>query len=272
MTTRRDFLALLSGAVLAGQRERRVAVAIGMITSRNTPFPEAEAGVRFGLREMERSASLVDGRLAVEPFVLEERASWRIRPGPAAFVSALDGPGTVALADAELNGPCFNITARDDALRGPDCAAGLFHIEASESMYRDAARLGGRPAVLWDPGLTRYGAGQLNDRFRAATGTAMGASEWAGWLAIKIIWEASVRVAQGEGMTGWLTSESAGFDGHKGERLSFRSWDGQLRQPLFVPARAGTHPTEPVPDAAQEAGLDAIGVPRRSTLCHRGRP
>jgi ABC transporter substrate binding protein (PQQ-dependent alcohol dehydrogenase system) len=57
-------------------------------------------------------------------------------------------------------------------------------------------------------------------------------------------------------------------DGYKGPALSYRSWDGQLRQPVLLahgdgviataPADGVLHPTEV---------LDTLGVDQRETTC-----
>ena len=61
-------------------------------------------------------------------------------------------------------------------------------------------------------------------------------SAWAGWVALKLLWEGSARAQSTDPTTvaRHLLSERAEFDGHKGVPLSFRPWDRQLRQPLYV--------------------------------------
>jgi len=66
-----------------------------------------------------------------------------------------------------------------------------------------------------------------------------------------------------------LRSGTVFVDGFKGPRLSFRPWDGQLRQPLFIshvdgvvgmaPLDGVLHPTEL---------LDTLGVDEKESKCH----
>jgi ABC transporter substrate binding protein (PQQ-dependent alcohol dehydrogenase system) len=65
-----------------------------------------------------------------------------------------------------------------------------------------------------------------------------------------------------------LRSGEVAVDGFKGPRLSFRPWDGQLRQPLFLghsdgvvglaPLDGVLHPTEV---------LDTLGMDEKESAC-----
>jgi len=90
--------------------------------------------------------------------------------------------------------------------------------------------------TLWHHTLSRYGATQLNERFRTRFGLPMDALGWAGWFAVKVAWEAVNRASttRGSELVRFLESERAAFDGHKGRPLSFRPWDHQLRQPVHL--------------------------------------
>lgn len=114
---------------------------------------------------------------------------------------------------------------------------------------------------------------QLNDRFRHARGRAMDAHAWAGWMAVKVAAETFFRALSGDAaaVRAQLARADARFDGHKGMPLSFRPWDRQLRQPLYVrrhaevvrvPARGATGPA-----AAQ---LDAMGATAAASTCRAG--
>jgi ABC-type branched-subunit amino acid transport system substrate-binding protein len=140
-----------------------------------------------------------------------------------------------------------NAGCPDDSLRGEHCDRTTFHVAASEAMLSDALALWRRdapPSVadapgsvsLWHPELERFGAGQLNDRFRSRFGEGMQPAGWASWMAVKVLWEAAARARTSEAdvLARFLASGRARFDGHKGMPLSFRTWDHQLRQPLYV--------------------------------------
>jgi hypothetical protein len=90
-------------------------------------------------------------------------------------------------------------------------------------------------------------------------------------MAVKVLWESSLRARSGTAgkLTDYLNRDTTQFDGHKGMPLSFRSWDRQLRQPLYVigassviEVPANAEPGEPVRDF-----LDRLGTPAADSSC-----
>ena len=77
--------------------------------------------------------------------------------------------------------------------------------------------------ALWHASLDRFGAEQLNDRFRAA-GFEIDDPLWLGWFAVKLLWEAGVRDRSARAMS---------FDGHRGVPLHFND-AGVLVQPAYT--------------------------------------
>lgn len=76
--------------------------------------------------------------------------------------------------------------------------------------------------VAWHPRLTRFGAGELNERFLRETKHAMDEQAWLGWVAVKIVAESMFRNRD---------IAKIRIDGHKGVPLYFQN--GQLVQPLY---------------------------------------
>jgi ABC-type branched-subunit amino acid transport system substrate-binding protein len=157
-----------------------------------------------------------------------------------------EGEALALAAAAEGTGAVFlNVGSSADSLRKNECSPRMFHIAASDSMT-EAARAAamqqltaastGIAIQLWDASLERYGASQLNDRYRARFGRAMTSPAWAGWFAMKIAWETSLKARSADPavLAGELAKRSTQFDGHKGAPLSFRTSDHQLRQPLYA--------------------------------------
>jgi hypothetical protein len=251
--------ALLTGAGFARPVDRRVRVALW------EPSHGLGNGARLGAEEAARTGALLGWE--VELLVVRELAemaelarSTRV----SALLGGFDPDGCRMLNGlASGEGRLFlNLACTLDALRGAECGPFTFHVEASETMYASAAREAGGDAVLWHPTLERYGAEQLNQRFRTRFDATMGARDWAGWMAVKILWEATLRVADAapEALRRYLRREDTRFDGHKGWPLSFRREDHQLRQPLYV-AGADSRLTE-VParegDASSRDQLDRL--------------
>jgi hypothetical protein len=98
-------------------------------------------------------------------------------------------------------------------------------------------------ATLWHDSLTRHGAAQLNERFARRFGAPMTARDWAGWMAVKIVWEVVARHGTTAGALATALAHGARFDGHKGRPLVFGA-DRRLGQPLYVVGRR--------PDGASE--------------------
>ena len=142
----------------------------------------------------------------------------------------------------------FNVSCTADFLRAQDCRPGnMYHIAASDAMIAgvrasDTHRQFNAAVELWHASLERYGAAQLNDRFAARFSRPMTSLAWAGWMAVKVAWETSLRAQSVEPakLLAVLRKEETRFDGHKGAPLSFRKWDNQLRQPVYAVVPDGT--------------------------------
>ncbi|MCI5038684.1 MAG: hypothetical protein MRY81_03280 [Donghicola eburneus] len=103
-----------------------------------------------------------------------------------------------------------------------------------------------------------------------AEGRAMRPIDYATWLAIRSVGEAVTRsqsVQVGDVRT-YLLSDEFNLAGFKGRGLSFRSWNGQMRQPIPL-----THPEAIVALAPLEgflhqfSELDTLGLDRGETQC-----
>jgi hypothetical protein len=98
-----------------------------------------------------------------------------------------------------------------------------------------------------------------------------------GWFGVKVLWESTLRSrsVQPVMLLRYLQGDAAQFDGHKGRPLSFRRWDHQLRQPLYVaaPGSPADAPPVEVPRAApgsEETSrdlLDRLGTPQSRSSC-----
>ncbi|WP_083392596.1 ABC transporter substrate-binding protein [Rhodobacter xanthinilyticus] len=128
----------------------------------------------------------------------------------------------------------------------------------------------GAKPVGWAGVVEQNGAAQLQNRFREATGREMRAEDYAAWAAVAALGEAVTRAGTTEpaGLRAWLLSDAARIGGFLGRPLSFRPWDGQMRQPIpIVTERAvvALAPFEGFLHATNE--LDTLGPDRPETLC-----
>ena len=94
----------------------------------------------------------------------------------------------------------------------------------------------GLVAQAWHPQWQRYGGAQLNRRFAKLAQRPMQGQDWSAWMAGKAV--AAVLADSPEDSVAQQLRRLRGgavfLDGFKGQRLSFRPWDGQLRQPVLL--------------------------------------
>jgi ABC transporter substrate binding protein (PQQ-dependent alcohol dehydrogenase system) len=126
----------------------------------------------------------------------------------------------------------------------------------------------GLTAQAWSPWYERNGAPQLNRRFAKRAGRAMGSYDWAAWVAARAVVEAAAGGATVAQQLKALKQGEVALDGYKGQRLTFRGWDGQLRQPLLLAHGNGLVETAPVEGFLHpRSALDTLGHDQPETGC-----
>lgn len=88
----------------------------------------------------------------------------------------------------------------------------------------------------WDRTVEQWGAAQLQGRFAEDANRDMHPQDYAAWAAVRSIGEAANRTnsADVETLKSYLLSENFELGGFKGRPLSYRGWNGQLRQPMPI--------------------------------------
>ncbi len=134
----------------------------------------------------------------------------------------------------------------------------------------------------WYHGLERFSARELNRRFFRRFEKPAEGFAWTNWAAVKLVIEGVLRSASTEATALIHYLEGAPpFDGHKGRALTFREWNHQLRQPLYVlKAREdkpdnrwdvlqliGEMPPPAGPGTSAVEGLDSLGEPKAESSC-----
>ena len=140
------------------------------------------------------------------------------------------------------------------------------------ALPRPVVGSGGLVPLAWHPSWERYGAPQLSHRFQKLTNKQMASQDWAAWMAVKsfataLDEEPKATLAQ---LLNKLRSGKTTLDGFKGTALSFRPWDGQLRQGIFMAhgqAVAGMAPVDGV--LHPKDILDTLGADEPESLCKR---
>jgi len=92
-------------------------------------------------------------------------------------------------------------------------------------------------AVIWEPTLDTSGSIEFNLRHRNRwDGETMDGPAWAGYHAVKILFDSASfsRSVDPAEIMSYMRSPNAVFDLHKLLGASFRPWNQQLRQPLYL--------------------------------------
>lgn len=122
----------------------------------------------------------------------------------------------------------------------------------------------------WAPVLEQWAAVQLQNRFEKKTGREMGARDYAAWTALRTIGEAVTRTNSADPgvLRNFILSDKFALDGFKGRSLSYRAWNGQLRQPMaVVNARALVELTPLDGYLHQTNEMDTLGLDRPESAC-----
>ena len=128
----------------------------------------------------------------------------------------------------------------------------------------------GLAGLAWHWSWERHGAPQLENRFQDHAGRPMRDGDWAAWLAVKAVATAVQRTRSEDFATlrDHLLSPELVLDGFKGNRLGFRPWDNQLRQPILLATHNHVVARAPVEGFLHRTNnLDTLGVDEPETTC-----
>ena len=132
----------------------------------------------------------------------------------------------------------------------------------------------GLVAEAWQTSWERYGAPQLSRRFKKLANRPMAGTDWAAWMATKAIIGVALKAPDARQHRSALRGTELVLDGFKGARVSFRSWDQQLRQPVFLAhggiggGIAGVAPFDGFLHPSNT--LDTLGADQRESPCKLG--
>lgn len=101
---------------------------------------------------------------------------------------------------------------------------------------RPVAGTQGMVATAWHHKHERWGGVQIQKRFFKQANRWMTGIDYASWLAVRAVGEASTRTQSRESpvLKEYLLSDDFSLAGFKGVRLNFRLWNQQLRQPILL--------------------------------------
>ena len=135
---------------------------------------------------------------------------------------------------------------------------------------RPVAGTQGLTPTAWHKTVETFGAAQLQKRFEELAGRWMNDRDFAAWMAVRSIAAAltKLRAAEPQAIRALALSADLPLDGFKGRKLSFRPWNGELRQPIEL-----VHPRALVSTSPQDGFLhpsnemDSLGYDQPEVSC-----
>jgi ABC transporter substrate binding protein (PQQ-dependent alcohol dehydrogenase system) len=135
---------------------------------------------------------------------------------------------------------------------------------------RPVAGSAGLVPKSWDAAQDQWGAVQMQNRFRKLNSRHMTALDMQAWTAARMIGEAASRVNSGDrvALLDFLKGPEFSVAAFKGQRLTLRSWNLQLRQPILLADGRMVVSVSPQEGFLHQfSELDTLGVDQPETKC-----
>ena len=122
----------------------------------------------------------------------------------------------------------------------------------------------------WDASLDQWGATQMQNRFMKLNSRRMTPLDMQAWTAVRMIGEATSRTKSGEpkAVLDFLKGPDFSVAAFKGQRLTLRDWNLQLRQPILLADGRMVVSVSPQEGFLHQVSeLDTLGFDRPETKC-----
>ncbi|MDK8463032.1 ABC transporter substrate-binding protein [Marinobacter sp. SS13-12] len=122
----------------------------------------------------------------------------------------------------------------------------------------------------WHRVVEAWGAAQLQNRFRELAGREMNSEDYAAWAAIRSIGTTVTGLGKAghSNIREYLFSDDFQLAAFKGRKLTYRPWNGQLRQPIPLVHPQGLVATPPLEGFLHpDSELDTLGYDRPESDC-----
>ena len=139
---------------------------------------------------------------------------------------------------------------------------------------RPVAGTQGLVPTAWHRAHEQWGGTQIQRRFEALAGRDMTPRDYAHWTAMRALGEAVTQTSSNEAgaLREFLLSERLTLAAFKGVPLSFRTWNGQLRQPVLLAGPRMLVSVSPQDGFLHErTELDTLGYDEPESGCERFR-
>lgn len=135
---------------------------------------------------------------------------------------------------------------------------------------RPVAGTQGLVPTAWHRSMEQWGGTQMQTRFIEAAGRIMVERDYNAWVAVRAIGEAVTRGGKADpaAVKAFLLGEGFRLGAFKGEGLTFRPWNQQLRQPLLLAAPRMLVSVSPQEGYLhQRTPLDSLGYDEPESSC-----
>ena len=135
---------------------------------------------------------------------------------------------------------------------------------------RPVAGSAGLVPTSWDAAHDQWGASQIQNRFIKLNSRHMTALDMQAWTAARMVGEATSRTNSGDAKTvfAFIKGKDFSIAAFKGQRLTLRDWNLQLRQPILLADGRMVVSVSPQEGFLHQVSeLDTLGVDRPETKC-----
>jgi ABC transporter substrate binding protein (PQQ-dependent alcohol dehydrogenase system) len=135
---------------------------------------------------------------------------------------------------------------------------------------RPVAGSAGLAPTSWDPAFDQWGAVQLQNRFSKAFRRFMTPLDLQAWTAVRMVGEAAARTNSNDPakLLAFIKGPDFSVAAFKGQGLTLRDWNLQLRQPILLFDGRNTVSVSPQEGFLHpDTTLDTLGVDRPETKC-----
>ncbi len=133
----------------------------------------------------------------------------------------------------------------------------------------------GLSPASWHPAVELWGGTQFQNRFKRMNNRNMRELDYDVWMAVRTVGEAASRTRSDdpEKLINYIRSKDFELAAFKGQKLTFRDWNGQLRQPVIL-VTPNLHVTvSPQPEFLHQfSELDTLGFDRPESKCKAYKP
>jgi ABC transporter substrate binding protein (PQQ-dependent alcohol dehydrogenase system) len=135
---------------------------------------------------------------------------------------------------------------------------------------RPVAGSAGLVPKSWDPAMDQWGAEQLQNRFLQMFSRRMTALDMQAWTAVRMIGEATTRTGSADPQVAlaYMKGPEFGLAAFKGQKITLRDWNLQLRQPVLLADGRTIASVSPQDGFLHQfSELDTLGIDRPETKC-----